>query len=39
MNELLTTSKQQKDEIKRQRIEQGMEKKFSTPPNKELSRR
>jgi hypothetical protein len=36
MNELITTLTQQKDEIKRQRIQRGMEKKFSTLQNKEL---
>jgi len=39
MNELVTTLEQEKDEIRRQRIERGMEKKFSTLPNKDLSSR
>jgi len=36
MNQLISTLKEKKDEIKRQRIERGMEEKFSKLPNKEL---
>ena len=39
MNGLISTLKQKKDEIRRQRIEQGMEKKFSTLTNKDLPSR
>lgn len=39
MDELITMLQRKKDEIKRQRIERGMEKKFSPLPNKELSTR
>ena len=39
MNGLISTLKQKKDEIRRQRIEQGMKKKFSRLTNKELSSR
>ena len=39
MNQLISTLKEKKDEIKRQRSERGMDKKFSTLPSKELSSR
>ncbi len=39
VNELITTLRQQRDEIKRRRIEGGMDKKFSTLTSKELSSR
>jgi hypothetical protein len=36
MNELISTVKEKKDDIKRHRIERGMEEKFSKLPSKEL---
>jgi hypothetical protein len=39
MNELISMLKAKKDEIRRQRIERGMEEKFSKLPSKELSNR
>jgi hypothetical protein len=37
MNQLISMLKEKKDDIKRQRIERGMEEKFSKLTNKELS--
>jgi hypothetical protein len=39
MNELISMLKEKKDDIKRQRIERGMEEKFSKLPSKELPNR
>jgi hypothetical protein len=39
MNQLISTLKDKKDDIKRQRIERGMEEKFSKLPSKELPSR
>ena len=39
MNQLISMLKEKKDEIKQQRIERGMEEKFSKLPSKELPRR
>ena len=39
MNQLISMLKEKKDEIKRQRIERGMEEKFSKPTSKELPSR
>ena len=39
LNQLISMLKEKKDEIKRQRIERGMEEKFSKLPNKELPSR
>lgn len=39
MNDLISMLKEKKDDIKRQRIERGMEEKFSNLPNKELLNR
>jgi hypothetical protein len=39
MNELISMVKEKKDDIKRQRIERGMEEKFSKLPSKELPNR
>jgi hypothetical protein len=36
MNQLISMLKEKKDDIKRQRIERGMEEKFSKLPSKEL---
>jgi hypothetical protein len=39
MNKLISTLKEKKDDIKRQRIQQGVEEKFSKLTNKELAGR
>ena len=39
MNDLISMLKEKKDDIKRQRIQRGMEEKFSNLPNKELPNR
>jgi hypothetical protein len=39
MNELISTLKEKKDEIRRQRVERGMEEKFSKLTSKELPSR
>jgi hypothetical protein len=39
MNKLISTLKEKKDDIKRQRIQQGIEEKFSKLTNKELAGR
>ena len=39
MNQLISTLKEKKDEIRRQRVERGMEEKFSKLTSKELPNR